>query len=318
MNMSKSHLFGDDRPFAACHASSLALLENGAYLVVWFGGTAEKNPDTAIWGANGAGATWSPPRRIVKLNQQAHWNPVLLVAPDGAIHLWFKVGRDPMTWSTWTCVSRDGGWTWTTPCALVPGDSGGRGPVKNKPLILSDGAWLAPASREYPDRWEVFVDRSDDGGNSWIASNRLRIDPAVTGLGVIQPTLWESRPGHVHMLMRSTCGRICRSDSKNSGHDWSAIYPTELANNNSGIDLARLDDGTLALASNPVAGDWAARTPLTLKLSGDNGHTWRHWQMLEEAPGEYSYPAIIAHGQSIAVSYTWRRERIAFWSGSVE
>ena len=43
----------------------------------------------------------------------------------------------------------------------MPGDRGGRGPVKNKVIVLSDGTWLAGASLE-PDAWDVFVDRSGD------------------------------------------------------------------------------------------------------------------------------------------------------------
>jgi predicted neuraminidase len=314
---SSEFIFGDARPFAACHASTLALVPGGACLAAWFGGTAEKHPDTAIWAAQRVGGAWEAPRMVAKVAPLAHWNPVLLAAPGGALQLWFKVGPDPTAWATWVTTSRDGGQSWDAPHELCPGDVGGRGPVKNKPIVASDGAWLAPASREYERRWEVFVDRSDDGGRTWHASPALATDPAITGLGVIQPTLWESAPGVVHMLMRSTAGWICRSDSHDGGRSWTPAVPTGLPNNNSGIDLARLRDGTLVLAYNPVAGNWAARTPLSLAISRDDGATWRRWRDLEAGPGEYSYPAIVADGDAVAVSYTWRRERIAFWAGRV-
>jgi predicted neuraminidase len=88
-------------------------------------------------------------------------------------------------------------------------------------------------------------------------------------------------------------------------------------NNNSGIDLARLRDGTLALAFNPVSGDWAARTPLRLALSFDNGDTWPRHGDIETGPGEFSYPSVIADdGGGVAVVYTWKRRRIAFWRGT--
>jgi predicted neuraminidase len=308
------YLFGDARPFAACHASTLAQLADGSIVAAWFGGTAEKDPDTAIWFARRSASGWSAPRQVAKVAPQAHWNPVLLVAPDATLWLWFKVGLDPVQWATWVLSSPDGGQSWSPARELVPGDVGGRGPVKNKPIVLSDGAWLAPASRELPGRWWVFVDRSDDGGLTWQAGAPLLVDASVTGAGVIQPAAWESAPGRVHMLMRSTCGRICRSDSVDGGRTWSVVVPTELPNNNSGIDLARLQDGTLVLAYNPVAGNWAARTPLSLAVSRDNGASWQHWRDLEREPGEYSYPAVIATVDGVAVSYTWRRERIAFWS----
>lgn len=40
----KEYIFGDDRPFLSCHASTLVELDNGDTLAAWFGGTAEKNP----------------------------------------------------------------------------------------------------------------------------------------------------------------------------------------------------------------------------------------------------------------------------------
>ncbi|MEC0141615.1 exo-alpha-sialidase, partial [Paenibacillus macerans] len=132
------------------------------------------------------------------------------------------------------------------------------------------------------------------------------------GRGVIQPSLWESRPGEVHMLLRSTEGQIYRSDSPDGGLTWSEAYPTGLPNNNSGLDVARLDDGTLVLCSNPVGANWGPRTPLTLDISRDNGLTWRREAVLEDGEGEYSYPALIVHGGILYLTYTWNRENIAF------
>ncbi len=118
------------------------------------------------------------------------------------------------------------------------------------------------------------------------------------------------------MLMRSSCGRVCRSDSDDGGGTWSPVRKTELPNNNSGVDLAKLDDGTLVLAYNPVSGDWAGRTPLSLALSTDDGETWTRRLDIETGEARYSYPAIIPTPDGIAMTYTWRRERIAFWTGS--
>lgn len=306
------HIFGEERPFLSCHASSLIELADGGFLVVWFGGTRESADDVAIWSARRRDGNWTPPRLVAKVAQSAHWNPVLFRAGNGRVHLWFKVGPKIPTWRTYTAVSDDGGETWSAPVPLVPGDTGGRGAVKNKPILLADGAWLAGASLETATHWDAFVDRSEDGGVIWQATPLIPLDRSqCVGKGVIQPTLWESAPGQVHMLLRSTGGRICRTDSTDGGRTWSTIVPTNLPNNNSGLDVARLADGRLALICNPVAD--RERTPLSLLLSPNNGLTWPERIDLETEPGEYSYPAIIPTADGgLALTYTWRRERIVW------
>jgi len=314
--VARDFIFGDDRPFKECHASSLLRLDDGNFLVVWFGGTKEKNPDVSIWLSKGKPGQWSAPRQVAKIRPDAHWNPVLFSDGKGTVYLYFKVGKEIPSWETWVTVSKDGGVTWSEPVELVKGDTGGRGPVRNKPVMLSNGVWLAGASHE-EGLWNVFIDRSEDGGKTWTATPYLTLDRSqFTGKGVIQPTLWESTPGNVHILVRSTDGKIYRSDSKDYGITWSYLYATGMPNNNSGIDLVKLKDGTLVLAYNPVSGNWASRASLCLAVSYDNGLTWPGSISIEKDDNEraeYSYPAIIHYDNRIALTYTWKRQRIVFW-----
>lgn len=322
--------------FRHCHAASLAELADGSLLAAFFAGDGEGAGNSAIWTVRGAGQVWDAPRRTLAEPGLPHWNPVLHT-DSGRVLLFCKVGATTHDWVTRLAVSADGGATWGVPRALVAGDSRPRGPVRNKLLVAADGAWLAPGSTEDARHWDAFVDRSADGGRSWtlgaipIAHEAPR--PAVEGIwsglssgalwesdparafawdGVIQPTLWESAPGMVHALMRSTRGYVYRSDSRDGGRGWCAAYPTLLPNNNSGLDLVRMADGRLVLACNPVAGNWQARTPLALLVSGDNGDTWRQEAVLEEGEGEFSYPAIIAGrgGEGLHVAYTADRRAI--------
>ena len=313
-------VFGDERPFAQCHASTIVQASDGTLLCAWFGGTEEHNPDVGIWISRFSGGAWSAPERVAKVSETAHWNPVLFRDAKGVVYLFFKVGVNVPSWSTWWIKSADNGATWNTPAELVPGDVGGRGPVKNKAIVLASGAWLAPASTETSGdqgEWKPFADRSEDNGKTWVRSDDWAIDSTViTGKGAIQPTFWESAPGQVHALMRTTGGMVGRADSKDDGHTWSAVRPTQLPNNNSGIDLVRLDDGRLLLVYNPVTKNWGPRTPLDLAVSSDNGDTWTTIAHLEKDPegkGEFSYPSIVLSEDGVVLSYTWLRQRVRAW-----
>jgi predicted neuraminidase len=317
----KDFVFGDQRPFAQCHASTLVRTKDNQFLVAWFGGTREKHDDVGIWLSKGVPGKWSAPREVAKIREDAHWNPVLFNLPSGEVMLYFKVGKTIDFWETWYMISGDNGRTWSEPKELVPGDKGGRGPVRNKPIILSNGTWLAPASDEKNKVWNAFVDMSEDGGKTWKANNFIELDrKLIPNEGVIQPALWESSPGNVHMLLRSSAGVICRSDSRDYGKTWSPVYKTSLPNPNTGIDLTKLPDGTLVLVYNKDNKNWGERQPLSVTVSKDNGNTWTPATDLEtgQKGDEFSYPSIISYGDSVAGTYTWKRQRIAFWTARVK
>ena len=359
--------------FGNCHASSLAALPGNELLAAFFAGEREGTADCAIWLSRMQHGAWLPPARTFAEPGLPHWNPVLH-AEGARVWLFYKVGATVHDWTTRIATSDDAGLTWDTPRELVPGDPTPRGPVRNKLLVLSDGAWLAPGSIETSTHWDAITDRSTDQGRTWTRAdipllhlehhptvsgqpsdkdarqnNTLERDPPGTadsdssdhaldtkpprdtiwpGLasnalwetdldtvfrwdGVIQPTLWESAPNQIHMLLRSTRGRVFRSDSTDGGRSWNQAYPTALPNNNSGLDLTRLPDGTLLLAYNPIEGNWGSRTPISLAASNDEGETWERLLDMETGEGEFSYPAIITQGGQIHVTYTTNRRNIA-------
>jgi hypothetical protein len=75
----------------------------------------------------------------------------------------------------------------------------------------------------------------------------------------------------------------------------------------SAIAREQLLDGRHLLVSNPTA---RGRTPLAVSLS-DDGKVWRRALVLEDQPGEYSYPAVIQSSDGLVhITYTWKRARI--------
>lgn len=316
-------------PTAMCHASTLLLLDDGRVLCAWFGGSREGEPDVDIYMAVRDEVGWGAPFRMTDAPEPC-WNPVLFQLPDGRIALFYKQGAEIKSWRTMLATSVDGV-NWVSPREMVPGDRGGRGPVRCKPIRLSSGRILAPGSTE-DGIWQAFVDISDDNGATWRKSGPARIDglndrsgrrttsnsqievseQSFYGRGVIQPTLWASASG-VHMMLRSSEGRIHRADSLDGGETWSHASPTVLPNNNSGIDLVQLPNGQLALVHNPVGENWGPRSPIVLSVSDDGGLSWRQIITLDGGKGEFSYPAVISNGYTLHISYTRKRESIAYW-----
>lgn len=310
----KEFVISANAPTPSCHASTLVKADNGEICVAWFGGEHEGSTDVDIWlSRRGKGGVWSQPQRISAADSLPHWNPVLEKKPGGTLCLYFKVGLKIADWKTYFVLSEDNGKTWSTPLELVEGDtSGGRGPVKNKTLRLTDGRLLAPASSEQNKDWKVFADISDDGGKTWHRSDFVeRPVRYKKTVAMIQPTLWEDGNG-VHMLVRTNSGFIYRSDSVDRGESWCKAYRTELFNNNSGIDVAKIADGSLWLVSNPVRKNWGERSPLTVACSRDAGKSFDMGFVLESQTGEYSYPSITADSNELLISYTWNRKKIVF------
>ena len=320
-------------PTVMCHASTILKTDKNNFLIAWFGGSREGAKDTAIWMTHGDGEQFAEPVKIAS-SDEAHWNPVLFRINEKKIILFYKVGNEISLWRTMYRVSEDNGENFGEERELIPGDKGGRGPVRNKPIRIKNGCIIAPGSTE-DGIWESFVDISDDEGISWKKSRNIRIEnisyekkkriveknesdipvseQSFYGRGVIQPTLWESEDGQIHMLLRSTEGYIYRSDSIDYGETWSSAYSTCLPNNNSGIDLVRAYDKSLYLVYNPVGICWGKRTPISLAASSDNGNTWDKIRDLDCGEGEFAYPAIICDEQYLYITYTYKRENIAFW-----
>lgn len=324
------------------HASTVVQMPDGSILAAWFGGTREGHEDVGIWFSRKKEGAWSTPRCIVQPQGEACWNPVLFL-PDthrlnpelygsGAnkvtmdetgfprLLLYYRTGVSAKAWTTWVKESTDGGETWSEP---VPFQKGLLGPIKNKPVVLSNGDWFSGSSFESETENYCVMEISRDQGRTWEASDPIR-DPEHP-LALIQPTVWESSPGHLHALMRNrtirknkTPGQIWRVDSTDYGKTWSAPYPTDLPSNDSGLDIAKLmpwpgepghsDDAPapLALIFNPV--ETAARSPLSIWLSYDNGLTWPDRVALEDDPeGKFAYPAAIPCPGGLLLTYTWNR-----------
>lgn len=298
-------IFEKDVPFASAHASSIAETEQGL-VSAWFGGTWEGNSDVGIWLSHLIDGAWTKPVEVVNGLQPDGktrfpcWNPVLFHMPEGALYLFYKVGPNPAGWWGMMTFSMDGGHKWSTPTRLPEGILG---PVRNKPIELPDGSLLCGSSTE-DHGWRFHMERLAAATSIWERTNALN-DSASCGL--IQPSVLVWSPTRIQVLLRSREQRVFESWMEGDWKHWSKPRPLDLPNPNSGIDAVALHDGRALLVYNPAT---SGRTPLAVAISSD-GKVWRQVIVLEDEPGEFSYPAVIqAKNGLVHITYTWNRLRI--------
>lgn len=321
--------------FASSHAANLRKLRNGDMLCVWFSGTWEGESDVAILMARlpkGA-RQWSRSQVVDHRAGESFQNPVLFEAPDGAlwiVHTTQAAGQGQANANVLVTKSTDGGKTWTAPAVLfdAPGSF-----VRQPMLVLPNGNWMLPMyvtpSRGITEGAESnysLVKISADRGAHW----KDCVVPKSNGY--VQPDVVQMRGGRYLAFFRSRFADFIYRSTSEDRCAWTAPQKTQLPNNNSSIQVAKLANGHLVMAFNnvgsvvtegkPKAGP---RKPLSVALSEDGGATWGWVRDLEvgkpsdapatqdplrkqRAPEEYSYPSIsqTVNGK-ILVAYTYRR-----------
>lgn len=248
-------------PMIQNHAAFLHLLDDGALVCAWFGGTLEGKSDISIFASvlvEGS-ANWGPPQRLSDDPSHSEQNPVLFSAPDGRLWLFHtsqpsgnqdecrirmaEVQRDPL--DPHRLVATQGRYLDLPRGCFV------RAPI----VIRDDGAWLLPIFRcvQRPgQKWNgshdtAAVGVSVDGGETW----RLDDIDQSTGCVHMSPVaLGQDRL--VSFFRRRQADFVYRSDSSDGGRTWSVPHATDVANNNSSIAAARLRDGRIAMICNPI------------------------------------------------------------------
>lgn len=305
-NVLKAEFIYETAPFPECHASTIIETGNGL-LAAWFGGTEEKNPDVCIYTSENINGKWGEPVLVADgiisdTLRYPCWNPVLFQKDNGDVVLYYKVGPSPREWWGMYKTSSDRGKTWSE-AVMIPDNL--LGPIKNKPERLADGTILYPTSFETREKWNIYVETSDQKLNNW-----EKVDIDNNGFNAIQPSILFYKDGRIQMLCRSREKKIVESWSADQGKTWSKVDATNLVNNNSGIDAVTLKNGLQLLICNPIE---KGRNKIDVKASAD-GKTWYDVIVLEDQPeGEFSYPAVIqGEDGTVHITYTYNRTTIKY------
>lgn len=314
----------NNKPTPECHSSTIVETPSGL-VCAFFAGSHEGNPDVGIRVSRLVDEKWSWPAEVTNGVQSGNlrfpcWNPVLFLAKNGPLMLFYKVGPSPNEWWGMIMTSQDDGQTWSTPAKLGEDPKVGHllGPVKNKPVQLVDGTIICPSSTEVVGedmdiKWRVHFELTSDRGQTWEV-----VGPINDGItfDAIQPTILTYLYGTMQVLCRTREGVISQSWSDNQGRSWSTMIATRLPNPNAGIDGVTLKDGRQLLVYNHTTKQGktqSGRYLLNVAIS-NNRSEWTQALTLEDNiqnNAGYSYPAVIQTQDSLVhITYTYERVSI--------
>lgn len=309
----------DKALYPSCHAVTIVEATNGDLVSSWFGGTHERHPDVCIYVA-------IKPKGSDKWNEGVKvadgvmpdgtrfptWNPVLYQIPGGDLMLFYKIGPKPSEWWGVYRTSSDGGKTWSDKIDMPSKDF--LGPIKNKPVLLSNGTLLLPSSTE-GNGWHLRMESTPDFGKTWVMGDT--ISRGKQKINAIQPSILFHKDGSIQAIGRTRNRAIFSTFSKDNGKTWTDVELIGLPNNNSGTDAVTLKNGKHLLVYNhvlpPGTEAKGPRTPLNVSIS-DDGINWKAALVLEDSNiSQYSYPSMIQSKDGMVhIVYTWRRQKLKY------
>jgi predicted neuraminidase len=330
--------------FPSSHSSNLLNLSSGDLLCAYYSGPWEGKSGVAIVISRlpKGSSQWTKPEVVTQDAQSSLENPVLFEPNAGSLWLFYTTQAADAGQSNaqvFYRTSHDDGKTWSGAKVLFAKP----GSFDRQRLVVSGDEWLFPMY--YTPRSDAAhyssIQISTDQGHTW----KECVVPDSNGL--VQPDLVEVSPLHFTLFFRSRFADWVYTSRSEDGCSWTKPQPTQIPNNNSSIQVARLRSGHLVIAFNNIQATTtrgepidAARFPMSVALSIDGGKTWpwvRDVDIGQDVPQEkipttmagvdvsdyqkdffqhlfdYSYPSIIETPDgTIHMSYTFRRRTIKY------
>jgi predicted neuraminidase len=213
------------------------------------------------------------------------FDPQIWIDPKGRLwSFWAQaIGHDATVGGVWAMVCENPDAAdprWSKPERLTDGV------MMGKPLVLSTGEWVLPASTWRKTDRSARMVVSRNGGKSWRVRGACHIPKEVRNFD--EHMIIERKDGSLWMLVRTTYG-IGESISEDHGATWSPLEPSEIAHPAARFFIRRLDSGNLLLVKHGPMEERTGRSHLTAYLSEDDGESWRGGLLLDERNG-VSYP----------------------------
>jgi len=244
------------------------------------------------------GKTW---REVLVVDPDAGgpvraFDPQIWVAPDGKLRLFWaqSIGHEGTVAGVWCLEIRN-----------LESDQPEHGtPVRTtngvmmcKPLVLSSGEWVLPASTwRKTDNSAKFV-VSTDRGKTWTVRGGCNVPAKNRAFD--EHMFVERADGTIWLLARTKYG-IGESVSTDRGKTWPELRPLAIPHPCARFFIVRLNSGNLLLVKHGPMNKRTGRSHLMAFVSTDDGKTWGGGLMLDERSGN-SYP----DGQQTADGTIW-------------
>lgn len=298
---------------------SFITLKDGKILFVYSHYTAGSGGDhdpayLASRVSSDGGKNWSTDDEPVLANEGGMnvMSVSLLRLKNGEIALFYLRKNTTQDCIPYVRFSRDEAKTWSDPIACITDQSGYFVLNNDRVIQLENGrllmavAWHKNLNTRLSGNGNLYSYYSDDQGRTWQASTEVL---APIGIITQEPGVVELKNGDIMMFIRATGGKQLVSYSKDKGENWSKATPYNLDSPLSPASIEPIPStGDLFAIWNNNKGDKAEikdeRTPLTIAISKDDGHTWQKIKNIEIDPdGWYCYMAIHFDDQNVLLSY---------------
>jgi len=231
-------------------------------------------------------------------------------------------------------TSSDEGKTWGEPVVCIPPEHRGYYVLNNSRAILTKkGRIVLPLAKHngkegYDIDGRLTAALSDDDGKTWHMSKACfqTFSPYDDSrVSTQEPGVIELKDGRLMMWTRTLEGVQYVTFSSDAGDTWTRAVPWNLLSPNSAASVIRLSTGDLCAVWNDHGsnfevkirdwqekaykhGGYGSRTPLTIALSKDEGHTWIKVRNLETEPSPHmSYVAMKEIDGHVMLAY-WSAE----------